>query len=163
MAYYLTKLTISCIISVLGILLTTLLVCIPYREFGANFAIVFMKFSAVMIFYNITTFVLVFIIPNVLIVFSLRFVLWIFGIIIGEISPVFRVFSYYDSSFLDYQKFMKFMDYTYNSFEDFAYNISTQDMLIIIGQDYLYNVFLVILSVLLIYLFRKKWLVNGVK
>ncbi len=162
--YCLTKLSIACLISILGALFSTLIVCLIYNQFGIYFVVIFLKFVAVLIFYNILSYFLAFIFTNVLAAISINLILWILGLFMSLISPIFAFFAHYSYLSSQYQKFSNFLGCYISYFDGTYYNsvVTVQEMFKLVLEDYLYNIILLIICLLVISILKTRWIKNGI-
>ncbi|WP_058486656.1 ABC transporter permease [Defluviitalea phaphyphila] len=149
--YYISKVFMVIMGTIMGSIIATLLICVPFGKFNLFF-IVFLKIEAVMIFYSILMTFLGFIFSNFIVAFCVSIAAWIIGMQISAISKNLRFFAYYDAINLDYQEFIKFL----------KNKLAFQSIFINIGENYLFNIIILIICIALVNILKRKWISNGV-
>lgn len=151
LSYFVSKLTTLIIGTLIGTLVSSLLICLPYSEYKL-LPVVFLQIQSVMIFYCVTISVLGFIFSNFLLAFFSNFFIWILGIIISNFGELFRYFAFYDASTYNYKLFVNFID-----------KKTTINLLLTnIGKNYMFNLVLCVFSLLIVKIFQKRWIKNGI-
>ena len=151
LSYFCSKLAVLIIGSMIGTFISSLLICIPYAEYKW-LPIIFLKTEAVMIYYCIIMSLLGFVFENFLLGFFVSFTAWIVGIVISDMSPALKYFAYYDAARNDYKMFIK---YIYK-------RADVHNMLVNVGYNYVFDLCLLGLCVVLVILFSKRWKRNGI-
>ncbi|WP_058486654.1 ABC transporter permease [Defluviitalea phaphyphila] len=149
--YYISKVFMILIGTIMGGIVSTLLICAPFGKFDF-FLIVFLKIEAIMSFYSITVSFWGFVFHNFLAAFFTNLIVWFIGIIISMQSTSLRIFAYYDSSTLDYKRFIDFLQGKIG-LKSFFYNI---------GENYLFNIIVFISIAVLVKVLEKRWIKNGI-
>ena len=85
-SYFISKLIVVLFGTILGTLVSSFLICIPYGAIKW-LPLVFLKTEAVMIYYSLIMALVGFLFENFLIGFFVNFFCWIIGIVISDISP----------------------------------------------------------------------------
>lgn len=149
--YFLEKLLLILAYSLVGACISSVLVCIPYNYFTVM-PFFFLKVFAVMVFYTIVTLSLAFMLGKFLTVFFTVIILWIVGIFIAQITLPMHYFAYYDATAPDYKLFISFL----------REKEATQNILSTIMNNYIFDSVLLIVSVLVISLSKKRWVKQGI-
>lgn len=150
-SYYVSKFVTLVIGSMIGTLISSLLICMPYSQYKW-LPIIFLKTEAVMIYYCIIMSLLGFLFENFLIGFFISFTTWIIGIFISDISPSFKYFAYYDAAGKDYKAFIDFVNG----------KISLHNIITDIENSYIFDLCLFGLCILLVLFSSRRWNRNGI-
>ena len=150
-SYFLQKLLLTLIYSLVGSFISSVLICIPYNYFTVM-PFFFLKVFAVMMFYSIITLFLAFMLGKFLTVFFTVIILWIVGIFIAQITLPMHYFAYYDATAQDYKLFINFLRGT----------VPVKNILYIIINNYIFDLILLVASLLAISLSKKKWVKHGI-
>ena len=105
-----------------------------------------------MMFYSIITLFLAFMLGKFLTVFFTVIILWIVGIFIAQITLPMHYFAYYDATAQDYKLFINFLRET----------VPVKNILYIIINNYIFDLILLVASLLAISLSKKKWVKHGI-
>lgn len=130
------------------LLAVTFLTCLAYGE-QKNYWIMFWYYENALVSEIIIGSMFAYLFKNILLAFCVNLAVWIGQILLFTSSKIFALLAYYDASNKLYDELSQFL--------------STGDKSYIhIGNSILYNVALFLILIVVIILFRKRWIKNGV-
>lgn len=147
--YYLEKVLL--VISLLGItsLVSSLALSVLFKNFQL-FAPVFLKTLAVLILFAIMSCFFAFVFDNFVKAFIVNFIFWLVGNLLSAGRGFWEYFCYYDAANTNYNIFISFLD---------GKDVGIGKLLL---TDYAYDLVVLILCLILIFIFKKKWIKNGI-
>lgn len=145
--YFLSKVIILILWYTVSIIIMTTITCLSYNDFSYFFTILSYLENSILYTILIVS-MLSFLFKNMLVVFCTNFFLWIMSIVILTILPKFKYIAYFDASNEVYINLGKYL-------EAGNVNWSTVNL-------WLYNLIIFILVFLVINVFSKRWIKNGV-
>lgn len=146
--HFLFKLIPVCLNLSFTLLLTTGVTCILYKDFS-NYWIMFAYYECALFSEILIASVFAFLFKNILMAFCLNLVVWIGQIILSTSSKVFSILAYYDASNHLYDDLQKYLSSGNRAF-------------VHITQSLIYDFVLFLIVVMIIIVFRKRWIKNGV-
>lgn len=149
--YYLTKVGVILSATLIGTTFSSILICVPYGRLDM-LPVVFIKIEALMIYYTLIISTIGFIFSDFLVAFFLSFFLWIVGIVVSASSSFMEYFAYYDASTTDYHHLISYLDGKIEITTLFHY----------IAENYIYDLIVCIICVIVILCLRKRWVQNGI-
>lgn len=149
--YYLTKVGMILLATIIGSAFSSILVCVPYAKLGM-LPVVFLKIEGVMIYYTLIISTIGFIFSNFLVAFFSSFFLWIAGIVVSAGSPFMEYFAYYDASTTDYHHLISYLDG----------KIEITSLLHYIAGNYVYDLIVFLICVMAVLCLRRRWAKNGI-
>ncbi len=150
LTYFIQKLLFIFICSVIGALISSVLVYAPYGDCTV-LPFFFLKVLSVITFFGIATLFLAFMSGKFIVAFFTAVILWITGIIISQAAAPLRYFAYYDAVAQDYETFIHFL-----RGELPAHNIALH-----ITHNVIFNTAVLTVSLLAVSLCKKQWIKNG--
>ncbi len=146
--WYISKVIILIFWLSLGTFICLFTVSILYKDFS-NFVITFIYFENILMYIVLISSLFGLLFKNVLTGFCFNMFLWIFGIIMATTSENLNYLSYYDAGLEHHDNFYKFLEgnnYKYIS----------------LFNDFIYNIVVFCFVILIISIFKKRWVKNGV-
>ncbi len=149
--YYLTKVGMILLATIIGSAFSSIFICVPYGEI-AMLPVVFLKIEGVMIYYTLIISTLGFIFSNFLVAFFSSVFLWIVGIVISAGSSFMEYFAYYDASTTDYHHLISYLDG----------KIEIANLLHYIAGNYIYDLIIFFICIVVVLCLRRRWTRNGI-
>lgn len=149
--YFLTKVAMILLATIIGSLISSTIICLPYGKLGM-LPIVFLKIESVMFYYTLIISTISFIFSNFLVAFFINVFLWIMGIVVSTGSSFMQYFAYYDASTADYQHLIAYLDG----------KVAVSELLQHIAGNYVYDFVVFGICVVVVWLLRRRWIKNGV-
>lgn len=149
--YFLTKVAMILLATIIGSLISSTVICLPYGELDM-LPIVFLKIESVMVYYTLIISTISFIFNNFLAAFFINVFLWIMGIVVSTTSSFMQYFAYYDASTADYQHLISYLDG----------KVSVSELLQHIAGNYVYDLVVFGICVVVVWLLRRRWIKNGI-
>lgn len=146
--YYLNKVGIIIFWFTLGTIGSLFAASIIYRNFS-NFLISVYYFESVLIYIVLISSIFAFLYKNILIAFCVNLFLWILGIMLSTVKPVFRFLCYYDASLVRHENFEKLLN-NGNLNNNFPW------------ENFIYNTSIFAAVLVIVIVFRRKWMKNGI-
>lgn len=149
LSYYLTKVISLVILLIITTLSSSLLLSLIFANYSILLA-VFLKLLAVSSLFAILSSLFAFIFNSFVKAFIANFIFWLIGNLLSAGGGFLEFFSYYDAANTNYKNFIDFLS-------DKGINIFS-----LLAKDYLYDFFILIISLILVFAFRKVWKKNGI-
>lgn len=146
--FYLYKIAVLIISFTVGTLSALLCVAFIYNDF-TNIIFVSMKYLSVLIYIILMSSLFAFLFKNILGSFCVNLLVWILGIVSSTIHPTFEYFCYYDASI---ERHKLFDEMLHNNTLNFKF----------ICSDLGYDIIIFAIVILLINIFSKRWVKNGI-
>lgn len=150
-SYFISKISAVILGTILGTMVSSFMICVPYGEIKW-LPVIFLKTEAVMLYYSLIMAVIGFLFENFLVGFFLNFFIWIIGIVVSDLSTCFQSCAFYDASGNDYEVFVSFLDD----------KLTITDFVSVIGSDYIFDICVFAVCLAIVFLFRKRWVKNGI-
>ena len=146
--YFILKVISMIVWFTIGIVLIVFSTAVLFNNFTFIF-INFMYFENVMIYIIVISALMGFIFKNMIFAFGANLIFWVFSIIVLTIDPRIKYIAYYDATNYLYLDFEKYLGTSNSNF-------------LHIGFSILYNVIVLLLSLILVKLLEKQWSRNGI-
>ncbi|HGA3814114.1 TPA: hypothetical protein ACGWSB_002075 [Streptococcus agalactiae] len=147
--YFLKKVGIVLLISIITSFLVSSIICILYNELEMLLPY-FLKLEAVLLSFGILNLIIIFIFKKFTKSFFINLFLWIIGIVLAGTSDKLSFLAHFDASMKNYEIFEKIVDK----------KILNPYTLVL--EDYLFVFIILVISVIISYIFRKRWWKNGI-
>ena len=146
--FYLYKIVVLIVSCTVGTLVALLCIASIYNDF-TNIIFVFMKYFSVLTYIILISSLFAFLFKNILGSFCVNLLVWILGIILSTIHPIFEYLCYYDASITRHKLFDEML---HNNTLNFKF----------VCSDLGYDIIICALVILLINIFSKRWIKNGI-
>ncbi|MCI5839339.1 MAG: hypothetical protein MRZ81_02145 [Peptoniphilaceae bacterium] len=147
--YFLKKVCIIFIISLITSLLVSAVVCFFYNE-PTMFLFYFLKLEALLLSFGVLNLIIAFIFKDFTKSFFINLFLWIGGIVIAGIDDKLSFLAYFDASMKNYNTFVQIIDK----------KILNPYALVL--NDYLFVIIILVLAIVISFIFKKRWRKNGI-
>lgn len=146
--YFINKFIIIAICFTLSILLMNLITCIAFNDFK-DFFIMFMYYENALIYILAIASIFSYLFKNILFAFCINLAVWIGGVVLATSTKTLAFLAYYDASNRLYDYLTKYLE---------TGNLSY----LMIFPSISYNLTVLLILIIIVTIFRKRWVKNGV-
>lgn len=119
-----------------------------YRNFS-DFILFFLKLENVSVFITFISLLYAFVFKNLMISYCVNFAIWVTGIVLYSINDSFKIFCFYDASLEKHSAFQDVLE---------AGAIMHSSVI----TEILYNAVVFLIGMVIVTIFRKRWMKNGI-
>lgn len=146
--YFLQKLAALLILNTIGNFIVSFSVSVLYRSFS-DFILFFLKLENVSVFITFISLLYAFVFKNLMISYCVNFAIWVTGIVLYSINGSFKIFCFYDASLEKHSAFQDVLE---------AGAIMHGSVI----TEILYNAVVFLIGMVIVTIFRKRWMKNGI-